>query len=560
MVLAWVLAQVLELVFDSFGTPEWVMKTVLALLATGLPLTLFFSWAFDMTPEGLKRTDTTTTDTTTTGQTDSKEPKTVGETQAAARNEALSEASQEQNRSSKPVKASVAVLPFVNMSGDPENEYFSDGLSEELLNVLAKMELLKVAARTSSFHFKGQTGDIADIASRLGVASVLEGSVRQSGNKVRITAQLINAADGYHLWSETFDRDITDIFAVQDEIASAVALALKVKLLGESQDRRVVGGTTNPQAFQAYLRGVHAHNRGSEEIALTDSLKAFEQAIEIDPKYAQAYAGLAFALDQLATNGFIKYEAGICLIENAAFKSIKLAPDLADGYLVLGRMRLHYKLDQQGARSMLNTALELNPGNSEVQLEYARISSYLLDVDASVTAARKALELDPVSMFAHHFLGHVLYFGHRYREAINVFREAIELNPHYPRNHYTMGMCMFFLGDAEAAYAMISKEPLAWMKYSGSAILLHHLGRSSEAKVFLKSLQDLNLGDDALYQQGQVYSQWGDFEMAVKCLNGARDDHDPGLSQLLVDPLLDPIRDDSGFKELATKVGFTHTP
>lgn len=536
IVVAWLILQVCDVVLGNIGSPPWVFKVILLLLCIGLPIAVIFAWAFDLTPEGIMRTDVL--------DEAEKEQETPAETIETSSEPTIA------------TGASVAVLPFVNMSGDQENEYFSDGLSEELLNVLANIESLKVAARTSSFHFKGRTGDIADIAQRLGVASVLEGSVRQSGTRVRITCQLINAADGYHLWSETFDRELTDIFAVQDEISSAVAIALKVKLLGEDSPQRITGGTQDTGAFQAYLQAVHFHRRGSDKTALKSAVDAFEEAIKLDPGYAQAYAGLAFVWDQLATNSFVKYEEGIGKVLDLTSRSIELAPDLADSYLVRGRMLLHYKLDQKGAREAINTALSLNAGNSEVQIEYARISSYFGNVEASVVAARKALELDPVSMFAHHFLGHVLYFGRRYDEAIPVFRDVLELDPDYPRPRYTMGMCMYMQGDIEAAFAEIEQEPLGWMKQSGSAILLHKMGRTEEAERFLAMLIREDDEEYALYQQGQVNAQWGNAEQAMKCLNRALHFGDPGLSQLLVDPLLDPVRDDPRFIELLAKIGF----
>jgi len=546
VVVAWLILQVADVILGNIGAPEWVFKVTLLFLCIGLPVIVMFAWAFDMTPDGLKRTESL--DQAVTEKTSVKTKKEHGKKERGKK--------QKTSKTATPSGASVAVLPFVNMSGDKENEYFSDGLAEELLNVLAKIRSLKVAARTSSFHFKGQTGDIADIARRLGVASVLEGSVRKSGDRVRVTAQLINASDGFHLWSETFDRELTDIFAVQDEIASAVAIALKVKLLGEKIDHGIVGGTSNTEAYQAYLHGVHYQNRGSDKPALESARSSFEEAIKLDPEYAKAYAGLALVWDQLATNSFTKFEFGIGKVAESAAKAIELAPDLADSYLVLGRMLLHYKLDQRGAQKAINTALSLKPGNSEVQIEHARISSYLGDVDASVTAARKALELDPVSMFAHHFLGHVMYFGRRYEEAIPVFRHVLELDPHYPRPRYTMGMCLFMQGDAASALKEVEQEPLAWMKDSGSAILLHRLGRVAEAEATLAGLIREDDEEYAVYQQGQVHAQWGNADKAIAFLNRAYDLNDPGLSQILVDPLLDPIREHQHFKDLVSKIGF----
>lgn len=537
IVLAWVILQVTDLFADNLSLPGWAFRLILFLLVIGFPIIIMFAWAYDLTPEGVKRTDASA------GENPTSDAAQTGPERIIA--------------SVQPARASVAVLPFINMSGDPANEYFSDGLAEELLNVLAKISSLKVAARTSSFHFKGQTGDIADIARRLGVASILEGSVRQSRSRVRITAQLINAADGYHLWSETYDRELDDIFAVQDEIASSVAAALKVKLLSEEDTQLNAGGTSNTRAFQAYLLGSHYRMRGSsDEAALQKAVSAFNEAIELDPGYAQAYAGLAVTWDQLATNSFVGFREGIDNATAAASRAIALAPDLADAHMSLGRVLLHYRLDQLGARKAITTALSLNPGNAEVQIEYARISSYFGDVEASVAAARRALELDPVSLFAHHFLGHVLYFGRRYDEAIRVFRDVLNLDPQYPRPRYTLGMCLYMKGEVAAAVNEVENEPLSWMRNSGSAIVLHRLGRTAEAQTYLDRLVREDDEEYAIYQQAQIHAQWGNFDQALECLKRARELNDPGVSQILVDPLLDPIRDQPAFIHLATVMGF----
>jgi TolB-like protein/cytochrome c-type biogenesis protein CcmH/NrfG len=536
IVVAWVILQVTDLFADNIDLPAWAFRLVLLLLIVGFPLIVMFAWAYDLTPEGIRRTP---------------------DADGAASGEPAPGGPGDKSGVAQPHRASVAVLPFVNMSGDPENDYFSDGLAEELLNVLTKINALKVAARTSSFFFKGHTGDIADIARRLGVGSVLEGSVRRSGSRVRITAQLINAADGFHLWSETYDRELDDILAVQDDIAASVADALKVRLLAGEESRLKAGGAGNTRAFQAYLLGSHYRMRGSsDEAALRKALDAFNEAIESDPGYAQAYAGLAATWDQLATNSFVKFNEGTERATAAALKAIELAPDLADGHMVLGRLLLHYRLDQLGARKAINTAMRLNPGNAEVQVEYARISCYFDDVDASVAAASKALELDPLSLFAHYFLGQVLYFGRRYDEAIAVLRDALDLDPQFPRPRYTLGMCLFMKGEIQAALKEVEDEPLTWMRNSGSAIVLHRLGRTAEAEASLHRLVRDDDEEYAIYQQGQIQAQWGNGAAAIDALNRARDLHDPGVSQILADPLLDPIRELPGFKKLVNEMGF----
>ena len=532
IIVAWVILQVSDVVLGQIGVPDWIFKFILFLLVICFPLILMFAWAYDLTPDGLKRTPAA--DSAATGETS-----TVGEAESV----------------DAPSKASVAVLPFVNMSGNQENEYFSDGLSEELLNVLAKVSSLKVAARTSSFHFKGHTGDIAEVARQLGVGSVLEGSVRQSGAHIRITAQLINAQDGYHLWSESYDRELDDIFKVQDEIATSVVKALKVKLLGKDAANINIGGTSNTEAFTAYLQGMHFRNRGSDESALNSAVEAYQRAIDLDPEYAQAYAGLAGALDQLATNNFADLDQVVSQAFDAANKSIELAPDLVDGYPVLANLAFSFRLDNASARKAIHTAMKLDPGNVRVHMQNARMGFCTGDFEGSLASARMAQELDPISTSASQRLGYSLYFAREYEEAIPVFRHTLELDPHFPRPHYGIAMCKFMLGDKEAAAEEVAREPLDWMRFSGTAILEYKLGEKEDADSAMASLI-ADYRDNGLYQQAQVYAQWGDFEQALQALNQARDIGDPGVSQIVADPLLDPLRGEPKFVELMAAVGF----
>lgn len=467
-----------------------------------------------------------------------------------------SEAVSQLHSSIVPPSASVAVLPFVNISGDPDNEYFSDGLTEELLNVLTNIRDLKVAARTSSFHFKGQTGHIAEIARQLGVASILEGSVRKSSTRIRITAQLINAADGYHLWSETFDRVLDDVFAVQDEIASAVAEALQVTLLGDGGDLQVSGGTRNREAFNAYLLGEHHRKRGDKEAAVRAAINAFQEAIKLDPKYAKAYVSLAFAWSQMALNSFITYEEGTDNMQAAVAKALEFAPLLAEAHLALGHLNFYLEQDLRAAEDALNTALELSPGNVDVLIEYSRIQCYQGHFDEGVAAARKALEADPVSLLANHFVGHILYFSRRFDEAIPALRHTLDMDPDYPKPHYFIAMALFWQGDVEAAWNEIQKEPLDWMRWTGSAAILHRLGRLEEAETNLANLSEEEDQEFATIQRAGIFAQWGNVEMAFKNLRLAFEYGDPGLSQLYVDPFMDPIRDDPRFTEMLTRLGF----
>ena len=455
-----------------------------------------------------------------------------------------------------PTSASVAVLPFVNISGDPNNEYFSDGLTEELLNVLTNITELKVAARTSSFHFKGRTGNIAEIAERLGVTSILEGSVRQSKTRIRITAQLISAADGYHLWSKTFDRVLDDIFAVQDEIAAAVANALKVKLLDEDGDHPISGGTKINEAFNAYLLGEHHRNRGDKEEAVRSAISAFRKAIDLDPEYAKAYVGLARAWSQMALNSFVTYEEGAGNMEAGVKRALDLSPQLADAHLTLGHLLFYLRQDLHGAHEAFDTALELSPGNADVQIEYSRIQCYQRHYEEGIAAARTALDLDPVSLTANHFLGHILYFSRRYDEAIPALRHTLEMEPGYPKPHYFIAMALYWQGEVEAAWEEVQQEPLDWMRWTASATILQRLGRLEEAEANLAKLSEEEDQEFATIQRAGIYAQRGDLEMAFKNLDLAVEYGDPGLSQVLVDPFLDPLRDDPRYNDLVHRLGF----
>jgi len=528
-IVAWLILQVADVILDKIGVPEWTFRVVLVILFIGFPVAVVLAWAYDLTPAGLRR---------------------AGPAETSAAGEG---ADAPPVRAAEPARASVAVLPFVNMSGNPENEYFSDGLAEELLNVLAKVRALKVAARTSSFHFKGHTGNIEEIARKLGVGAVLEGSVRQSGKRIRITAQLINAKDGYHLWSETFDRELDDIFEVQDEISRAVVKALKIKLLGDDTTDRNVGGTTDPEAFNAYLQGMHFLNRGSDKEALFAAVEAYRQAIAIDPDYADAHAGLAKALENLATNNFADLDQVVDKAEAAARKSIELAPTLADGHLVLALVAFGYRLDRATAAKEIDKAMSLDPGNVAVLIEYAKLHANTGEFEIAVDAAKTAQELDPVSAAAGQTLGHCLYFSRRYDEATEAFRRVLSLNPHYPRPHYGIAMCKFLQGDVEGAAKSVAQEPLSWMRFSGLAILQRKLGLDDAAEEAMASLVE-SYRDNGLYQQAQVYAQWGEIDKSVDALLKASKIGDPGVSQIIADPLMDPLRGDTRFNALLAEV------
>lgn len=449
---------------------------------------------------------------------------------------------------------SIAVLPFVNLSDDASNEYFSDGVSEEILNVLSQIEHFKVVGRTSCFMFKGRNEDLREVGRTLNVTHVLEGSVRKADARVRITAQLIKTDDGYHVWSQTFDRELDDVLKVQDEIAAAVVKALRITLLGESSGPKIVGGTDDIKAYQAYLLGMHYRHRGALKETVENAVRAFERATGLDPNFAKAHASLAISWAHKVWNGYVSHAEGIRKISSAAHRAIELAPDLADGYLALAHLlEIDYQ-DKRNALDAITRAVELHPGNAQIQVEFARLSSHYGD-SASIAAAQRAIELDPVSVYANHVLGHVLYFTRHYREAITALRHTLEMDPHYPKPHYFIGMSLYWLGETEAALEDIKLEPLQWMRNTAATVILHRLGRTAEAGAQFAELVELGKEENNYVQQADVHAQLGDTDQAFRCLELALSQGDPGLTQLMVDPFLDPIRDDPRFDALLEKVG-----
>jgi tetratricopeptide (TPR) repeat protein len=269
--------------------------------------------------------------------------------------------------------------------------------------------------------------------------------------------------------------------------------------------------------------------------------------------------GLALAWNHMASNSFTSYAEGHSNMEAAVTRALELAPGLAEAHLVLGQHRFFYRQDLAGSHAAFNTALELNPGNVDVQIDYARINCYQGFYDEAIAAARKAVELDPVSLLANHFLGHILYFSRRYEQAIPALRHTLEMEPRYPKPHFFIALSLFWLGRPEEAWVEIQQEPLDWMRWTASAMILHRLGRVAEAE---SNLAELNREEDeefATIQRADVHAQWGETELAFKNLELAMVYGDPGLSQLRVDPCLDPIRDDPRFVAIMEKLGFENT-
>jgi TolB-like protein len=405
------------------------------------------------------------------------------------------------------------VLPFVNMSGDKEQEYFSDGLTEELLNSLSRINELQVAARTSAFSFKGKDTDIATIARKLNVGAVLEGSVRRSEHTVRITAQLINAVTGFHLWSQSYDRNLGDILALQTEIANAVASALKVTLLGDVAAKIELGGTHDAAAFDAYLRASKAYRTQHDSNGLQAAISAYSEAIRLDPQYALAFAGRSNELityaEEDATGAAIRdgFDRG----QADAHKALALAPGLAEAHLALARFYyLNGSLDFIGATQEYERAMALAPGNARVLRLYGRFLVDMGRTDAGLAAARRAVVLDPLAPDAHEALGSSLFVARQYEQSIAPLDEAIALDSEDSAAYSFRGLAHYGLGNFQRALESCEIKQEDWQSRLCLAVDLRQARSACRCGSRARQTAGLAGRVAAAYQYAEIYAQWGD--------------------------------------------------
>jgi TolB-like protein/Tfp pilus assembly protein PilF len=463
-----------------------------------------------------------------------------------------------------PPPHSIAVLPFVNMSGDKEQEYFSDGLSEELLNDLARITELQVAARTSAFSFKGKETDIGTIARKLNVGAVLEGSVRRSGHTLRVTAQLNDALTGFHVWSQTYDRDVGDMLKLQTDIASAVAGALKVTLLSDIASKIEVGGTRNPAAFDAYLRATKTYFNTESVKDLETAIAMYTEAIRLDSQYALAFAGRSIALEAHASDPSWAKGTATDFIDRAladAKKAITLAPNSAEGHLALAYLLEGHVLDFTRASEEYDRALTLGPGEVRVVRNYGVHAALMGHPDAGIAASRHAVVLDPLNARGRTALGHTLMWARHYSEALAAYQDAITLEPALERRlRPYLGLNIYYqLGDYEKARSLC--EYLPPVKESEApyaacmALIYKKLGRQADADASLARLKALE-GDAGGFDYAEIYAQWGDSARALEWLERAFRLRVGDLWTLRVDPLLDPLRREPRFQAIERELKF----
>jgi TolB-like protein/DNA-binding winged helix-turn-helix (wHTH) protein/Flp pilus assembly protein TadD len=449
---------------------------------------------------------------------------------------------------------SIAVLPFEDMSAAKDEEYFSDGLAEQLINDLAKISGLKVVGRSSAFQFKGRNEDVREVGRKLGVANVLEGSVRRDGNHVSITAELIKADDGFQLWSQTYDREIKDIFGVEDDIAQAASEALRVKLLGgNGQPVSPNLRSTNAEAYQAFLQAQYFSGRGQSKEELGKALAYTDTAIKLDEKYAPAWALRSSVQNEMAEYGLIDPTEGYRKARADAERAIALDPALASAYLALANTQIDYDWDWDAANISLTKAASLEPGNVEAFRLRSHLSRILGNLDQATRLYEQVVALDPLRPNSYSGLEYLLYVGGRYEDAQATLQKALDLNPQATYVDLTMGEALIVEGKPQQALAEIEKEPIEWGKLTGQALAYHALGREQDSNAALASLIE-KYGSAGAFQIAQVYAYRGESDRSFEWLERAYKQRDPGLPEIKTDPLLKNLRHDPRYTELLNKM------
>jgi TolB-like protein/Tfp pilus assembly protein PilF len=562
IVAGWALSQGIAQVFPVFDIPNWVIRLIVVLIILGLPIALVLAWMFELTPQGIKRTETADAMPETAHQ---KKHKWIYVVVIGglfsiglfflggymARNSHAS--------SNESAAKSIAVLPFANLSHDPENVYFAAGIQDEIITRLAKIADLKVVSCTSTQRFKSSPDDIPAIAGQLGVANILEGSVQRTGDQVRVNVQLIKGTTDSHLWADTFDRKLTDIFAVESEIAKTIAETLRAKLTGSEQTAIAARPTENTEAYQLYLKGRFFWNKRTGQ-NLNKAADYFNQAIAADPKYALAYVGLADSYLLMPLYGAGAPQDCYPKAEAAARKAVELDDVSAEAHTSLAQICCYYKLDYPQAIREFQRAIELNPNYATAHQWFGSSGLAALGrFDEAIAQVKRGIALDPLSLVINTDLGGTYYRARRYDEAIDQLRKTLEMDPNFYYAHWNLGSALMAKGAIQPAIEEYQKACALTDDPSALALLGRAYAVSSNRPEALK------IGDqlEALakqryvssYSVALVYLGLGDKEEALRRLEKAYQDHSgEAVRYIKVDPFLDPLRGDPRFEALVAKV------
>jgi TolB-like protein len=442
---------------------------------------------------------------------------------------------------------SIAVLPFLNLSDDPANEYFSDGMAEEILNSLAQVPDFKVVARTSSFAFKGQNEDLREIGRKLDVSHLLEGSVRKAGNTVRVTAQLISTDDGFHLWSETYDRGLDNIFSVQDEIADAVVDNLKVHILGHVMRKQEI----DPEVYSLYLQALHFLKPGQNE-RLKRALELFQRVTELDPNYPPAWVGIADTCWHLISHDAIDKPWAMEVAEDACNRALELDDNYAEAQLCRSLLSINYSENWELAKSAMDKAHHLAPGIARVSLQAGNLAASMGELEQAHELLDKALSLDPLNTTCHIWLANALIALERYDEAVVIIDQGLEINPDRSVLHNIRARIHFLQGDLDAGQREAELEPENfWREY---ALILSACYNNKEREARLKAFAEI-YHESAPFQLAELYGVCGDIDEVFRWLNIAIDIKDSGITEMFTSPFLREVRTDDRWRQLVRRRG-----
>ncbi|PYJ92674.1 MAG: hypothetical protein DME62_11880 [Verrucomicrobia bacterium] len=559
-VVAWLLIQIATQVFPFFEIPNWTVRLVVLLVVIGFPVAVIIAWAFELTPEGLKRTEVADAAPTRGSR---RRAWIYVVIVAAAISVSLfflgRYTSSKQSEGPASPEKSIAVLPFDNLSRDQENAYFAEGIQDEILSRLAKIADLKVISRTSTQKYKSTPDNLREIAKQLGVSNILEGSVQKVADQVRVSVQLINATSDAHLWAEIYDRKLTDIFAVESDIAKTIAETLRAKLTGSEEQMMSMKPTENTQAYELYLKGRFFWNKrtGAD---LRKAIEYFNQAIAKDPNYALAYAGLADSYLLLSAFGAASPSDSLPQAKAAAKRALEIDDTSAEAHTSLGQILLFYDFDFAGSTREFKRAITLNPNYATAHHWYGSGPPTCLgEFDRGIAELKRAQQLDPLSLIINADLGGAFVAARRYDEAITQLRKTIEMDPRFYFAHWNLGEALELKGqlpEAIAEYkkaAELDEDPFV-LALVGQADA--KLGQRDEAIKILSQLERLATKRYvANYSFALMHMALGEKAKAIDWLERAyRDRSGPEIVGIKVDPMLDPLHGDPRFEALVQKV------
>ena len=564
-IVGWLVVQIATQVFPFLEIPNWVVRLVIALVMIGFPIALVIAWAFEATPEGIKRTEVADTMPAVAGQ--KKHVWIYVVVIGAAISVALfflgrytaGNGTPRQSEAATVSAKSIAVLPFDNLSRDPDNAFFAEGVQDEILTRLAKVADLKVIARTSTQKFKSAPADLRDVAKQLDVTNILEGSVQKVNDQVRVNVQLINALTNAHLWAEIYDRKLSDIFAVQSDIAKTVADTLQAKLTGSEKQMMAAQPTSDTAAYELYHKGRSLWGKRTGD-NIPKAIAFFEQAIARDPNYALAYAGLASAyiLSPFYT-GADRREAG-SKAKEAALKALRLDPNLAEAHAALGKVLFFSEIDLAGATREYKRAIELKPNDADAHHWFSNDSLAALgQFDEAIAEGKRSVELDPLSIVINADLGETFFYARRFDESVAQLRKTLEIDPTSFYAHYNLGIALQAKGDLSGAITeyekakQLSNNPAVATFWAQAKA---HAGDKDAARRMLSELDQISQHREVVgYLRALLYLSLNNKDEALRWLEQGYEERDgSNICWINVDPLLQPLHGDPRFEALVQRV------